>query len=123
MMTPKQVVMEWAAAFNRYDVAAAAAPYHYDSINIQMPIGEPVLGRESIVGAFTGLFRAFPDNCTEVEHLFEDDEWAILKWSLRGTHQDEFAGHPLSGRSFILRGSEFFQVTEGRIRFQRRLLG
>jgi ketosteroid isomerase-like protein len=69
MMTPKQAVMEWAAGFNRHDVAAAAALYHYDSINIQMPIGEPVLGRESIVGAFIGLFPAFPDSCAEVEHL------------------------------------------------------
>jgi steroid delta-isomerase-like uncharacterized protein len=119
MLTPKQVVLEWVAAFNRHEIAAAAALYHDDSINIQIPIGEPVLGRESIVGAFTGLFRGFPDTCAGVEHLFEDGEWAILEWSLRGTHHGEFAGHPPSGRSFILRGSEFFQVTEGKIRFQR----
>jgi ketosteroid isomerase-like protein len=37
MMTPKQVVTEWAAAFNRHDTAAAATLYHDDATNIQVP--------------------------------------------------------------------------------------
>jgi steroid delta-isomerase-like uncharacterized protein len=111
--------LEWAAAFNRHDIAGTAALYHDDSINIQMLIGKPVPGRDSTISACAGLFRAFPDVRVEVEHLFEDGEWAILEWTLRGTHHGEFAGHPPSGRAFTLRGAEFFQAVGGRIRFQR----
>lgn len=42
MMTPKQVVMEWAAAFNKHDAETAAALYHDDAMNIQIPASEPV---------------------------------------------------------------------------------
>jgi steroid delta-isomerase-like uncharacterized protein len=120
MIAPKQTVVEWIAAFNKHDVATIAALYYEDATNIQIPaVAEPVRGRQSMINVFTGLFRAFPDCSAEVDHLFEDGEWAILEWSLRGTLCGEFAGHPPNGRGFILRGSEFFQVTNGEIQLQR----
>jgi steroid delta-isomerase-like uncharacterized protein len=119
MMTPKQVVTEWAAAFNRRDAAAAAALYHDDATNIQVALGEPVRGRPAMLDSFAAFFRAFPDSYTQVEHVFEDGEWAIIEWSGGGTFLGEFAGYAPTGRSFTLRGCGFFHVTDGKIRFQR----
>jgi len=119
MMTPKQIVTEWAAAFNRHDAAAAAALYHDDATNIQIAWSEPVRGRQAMLDAFTAILRAFPDSHSEIEHTFEDGEWVIIEWSLGGTFRDEFAGHAPTGRSFRLRGCEFFHVTDGKIRSQR----
>jgi steroid delta-isomerase-like uncharacterized protein len=119
MMTPKQVVMEWVAAFNKHDAAAAATLYHDDATNIQVPLGEPVRGRQAMLESFTAILRAFPDSYTQVEQIFDDGEWAIIEWSFRGTIRGEFAGHAPSGRSFTLRGCEFFHVTDGKIRVQR----
>jgi steroid delta-isomerase-like uncharacterized protein len=119
MMTPKQVVTEWAAAFNRRDAAAAAALYHDDATNIQVALGEPIRGRQAMLDSFAAFFRAFPDSYTQVEHVFEDGEWAIIEWSGGGTFLGEFAGYAPTGRSFTLRGCGFFHVTDGKIRFQR----
>lgn len=74
MKTPKQVATDWAAAFNRHDAAAAAALYHGDATNIQVPWGEPVRGRQAMLDAFTAILRAFPDSHSEIEHAFEDGE-------------------------------------------------
>ena len=119
MNSPKQVVTEWAAAFNRRDAAAAAALYHDDATNIQVALGEPVRGRQAMLDNFTAFFRAFPDSYTQVEHIFEDGEWAIIEWSGGGTFLGEFAGHAPTGHRFTLRGCGFFQVTDGKICFQR----
>jgi hypothetical protein len=47
MMMPKQVVLEWTAAFNRHDAAAMAALYHDDSMNLQLPHDEPARERQA----------------------------------------------------------------------------
>lgn len=119
LKTPKQVVTEWAAAFNRQDAAGAAALYHEDATNIQIAEGEPMRGRQAILDSFTSLFRAFPDSYTRVENMFEDGEWSIIEWVGGGTFRGEFAGCAPTGRSFILRGCGFFDVANGKIRFQR----
>lgn len=79
MKTPKQVVTEWAAAFDRHDAAAATALYHDDATNIQVPWREPVRGRQAMLDAFTAILRAFPDSHSEIEHTFEDGEWVITR--------------------------------------------
>jgi uncharacterized protein (TIGR02246 family) len=76
--TARQVVTKWADAFNRRDAAAAAALYHDDATNIQVSLGEPVRGQQAMRESFTEFFRAFPDSHTQVEHIFEDGEWAII---------------------------------------------
>jgi steroid delta-isomerase-like uncharacterized protein len=116
---PKDVVMEWAAAFNRHDAAAMAALYHDDSMNVQLPRGEPVRRRRAMLDAFTAILRALPDTHSQIEHFFEDGEWVVIEWRFDGTMRGEFAGHAPTGRSFTLRESEFFHVTHGKIRLQR----
>ena len=101
MRSPKQTVLLWVELFNRADADAVAALYHTDAINHQV-VNEPIVGQEAIRQMFTREFAAAEMVCM-VEHIFEDGEWAILEWK-----------DPLG-----LRGCGFFQVQEGRIRFQR----
>jgi limonene-1,2-epoxide hydrolase len=100
-MTPRKVVETWVAAFNRADADALAALYAEDAINHQVA-DSPVAGREAIRSKFAAEFRTARMTCI-VENLFEDGAWAILEWR-----------DPLG-----LRGCGFFQVADGRIRFQR----
>ena len=111
--------MAWVDAFNRRDAEAAAALYHENAVNWQIAAGEPTSGREAILADLRAFFAAFPDNYTNTENLFEDGDWAILEWSGGGTWQGDFAGLKPNGRSFTLRGSGFFRVVDGKIRFQR----
>jgi ketosteroid isomerase-like protein len=100
-MTPRQLVETWVDAFNRADADALAALYAENAVNHQVPEA-PVAGREAIRRMFAAGFEAADMTCM-VENLFEDGEWAILEWR-----------DPLG-----LRGCGFFQIADGRIRFQR----
>jgi len=119
MKTPKEVLQAWVEAMNERDAHKAAALYSDDAINIQVAVDEPVCGREAILQGFLSFFRAFPDNYTHVENLFEDGEWAIIEWSGGGTLLGEFAGIAPSSQQFTLRGCGFFKVINGKIHFQR----
>jgi predicted ester cyclase len=87
--------------------------------NFQVALGAPSVGRHTILNDLLSFFGAFPDNFTRNETLFGDGEWAMSEWSSGGTWRGEFAGMAPNGRSFALRGSGFFYVTDGKIRLQR----
>src|SRR5829696_1277910 len=119
MKAPREVVQEWAAAYNQRDARAAAELYHEDATNFQVALGTPSVDKQTILGDLISFFGAFPDNLTHVENLFEDGEWAILEWSGGGTWRGEFAGMPANGRSFRIRGCGCFHVVAGQIKLQR----
>jgi limonene-1,2-epoxide hydrolase len=100
-MTPKQLVTEWVAAFNRADHVALAAMYAPAAINHQVA-ESPVEGREAIHAFFKAGFAVAEMHCI-VENLFEDGEWAILEWR-----------DPKG-----LRGCGFFHIKDDKIIFQR----
>jgi limonene-1,2-epoxide hydrolase len=100
-VSPKVLVRTWVDAFNRGDVDALAALYAEDAVNHQV-VEAPLLGRGAIREMFAREF-ALADMTCIVENLFEDGEWAMLEWR-----------DPLG-----LRGCGFFQVVNGKIRFQR----
>ena len=100
-MTPKQLITHWVEVFNKTDAAALAELYHEDAINHQVA-NEPVVGKSAIKEMFVKEF-AMADMVCIIENIFEDGEWAILEWK-----------DPLG-----LRGCGFFQVIDGKIKFQR----
>lgn len=100
-MRPKELVEQWGVCFNEGDAAKVAALYHEDAINHQVA-NEPVKGRGAIQAMFAAEFSTAEMNCIP-ENIFEDGEWAILEWK-----------DPLG-----LRGCGFFQVIDGKIKFQR----
>lgn len=101
IVTPKQVVERWIAAFNDGDADRLATLYEEAAVNHQVAL-PAVEGREAIREMFAREFAEAKMVCVP-ENIFEDGEWAILEWR-----------DPLG-----LRGCGFFHVVEGRIRFQR----
>ena len=101
MRTPKEVVQKWVDAFNSSDADSIGALYAEDATNHQV-VREPVEGRAAIQAMFKREFAAADMECI-VENVFEDGDWAILEWR-----------DPTG-----LRGCGFFNVVNGRIRFQR----
>jgi len=98
---PKELVVEWVAAFNRGDAESLARLYADDAVNHQV-VREPVRGRDAIREMFRREFSSATMVC-RIENLFQDGEWAILEWS------------DPNG----LRGCGFFRVIDGRIVLQR----
>jgi len=101
MLTPRDVLEEWIAAFNRADVEAITELYAENATNHQVA-NEPVIGKAAIRQMFVKEFAAAEMTCIP-ENIFEDKEWAILEWTdPNGLH-----------------GCGFFQVLNGKIVFQR----
>lgn len=100
-MTPKELIKRWGKLFNQGNSEEIAILYYEDAVNHQVT-NDPVQGRENIQQMFEQEFTAVEMNCI-VENIFEDGEWAILEWK-----------DPKG-----LRGCDFFQVINGKIKFQR----
>ncbi len=100
-MQPKEVIKEWVSLFNQGKASELAELYHIDAINHQVA-NDPIIGKQAIKEMFITEFDTAEMTCI-LEHIFEDGEWAIIEWR-----------DPLG-----LRGCGFFQVLEGKIKFQR----
>jgi limonene-1,2-epoxide hydrolase len=100
-MEPRDLIRNWVSAFNRADSEAMGELYAKDAVNHQV-IWEPLVGRGAIQEMFEREFRRATMVC-QIEHIFQDGEWAILEWS-----------DPKG-----LRGCGFFKVTDDQIVFQR----
>ena len=79
MKSPKEVLSDWVAAYNARDPHALSALYHDDAVNHQVALGEPLRGRAALLESFITFFRAFPDNHTNPENMFQDGQWAIIE--------------------------------------------
>ena len=100
-MKPKELIQHWVKLFNQGNAGELSELYHSDAVNHQVA-NEPIRGKDAIKEMFKDEFENAEMTCI-IENLFEDGEWAILEWK-----------DPLG-----LRGSGFFQVINGKIKFQR----
>ncbi len=100
-MKPKALIEKWVRVFNEGNADKIAEFYHLDAINHQVA-KEPIKGKSAIKEMFATEFKTAKMSCI-VENIFEDGDWAILEWK-----------DPLG-----LRGCGFFQVVDGKIKFQR----
>lgn len=119
MKSPKEVMIDWVAAYNDRNPYVLAALYHEDAENIQVAFGDTLKGRDAMLESFISFFHAFPDNYTHIENLFEDQEWAIIEWQGGGTFLNSFNNFAPTRKSFTLRGCGFFYIIEEKIHFQR----
>jgi steroid delta-isomerase-like uncharacterized protein len=106
-------------AYNRHDAVAASSLYDEGATNTQWPWASRVDGRDAVRSTFERTFRAFPDIHVVANSLLDAGEHAVLEWTFSGTMRGEFAGHPPSGRRFVMRGCEVFLVRRARIVAQR----
>ena len=100
-MKPAEIITEWVRIFNLADADLLSEFYHDDAINHQVA-NEPVIGKPAIRQRFVEEFETADMVCI-IENIFEDGDWAILEWK-----------DPLG-----LRGCGFFQIMDGKIKFQR----
>lgn len=100
-MNRKAIIQNWVATFNKGEAKALTELYHDDAINHQVA-NDPIEGKVAIREMFEQEFERAKMVCI-IENIFEDGEWVILEWK-----------DPLG-----LRGCGFFQIIDGKIKFQR----
>lgn len=100
-MTPKEILEQWVTLFNEGNAQELARLYHTDAVNHQVT-NDPAIGRNEIFRMFQSEFENAEMTCIP-ENIFQDGNWAILEWK-----------DPLG-----LRGCGFFEIINGKIKFQR----
>jgi steroid delta-isomerase-like uncharacterized protein len=118
-MEPKQLLQNWIDAFQRWDLDAVVACYAEDAVNFQVAAGEPAVGIEQIRNDTAEFFQGFPDAWSRVDNLMSDGDWAAWEWLGGGTFTGEFYGNEPTGKSFEIRGCGFFNISNGKIVYQR----
>jgi steroid delta-isomerase-like uncharacterized protein len=118
-MEPKQLLQNWIDAFQRWDLDAVVACYAEDAVNFQVAAGEPAVGIEQIRKDTAEFFQGFPDAWSRVDNLMSDGDWAAWEWLGGGTFTGEFYGNEPTGKSFEIRGCGFFNISNGKIVYQR----
>ena len=70
---------------------------------------------EDLKTSIDGFLRAFPGLKADVRHLVREEDLVSSWVSYRGTHREEFAGVPGSGRSVKFAAWDLFRVRDGKI--------
>src|SRR6516225_5909494 len=86
-------------AWRRRDPAALAACHDPDGV-IVSPLFATARGRAAIQNSYAAMFTAFPDLELTVDATVVDLPHVANFETLRGTHTNEFLGHPGTNRRF-----------------------
>ena len=100
-MKPVDVLEQWIERFNAGDVDGLMELYAEDAVNHQI-VTDPLVGRDNIRRLFETEFARAEMTCIP-EKIHDAGDWVILEWS-----------DPKG-----LCGCGFFNIVDGKIRFQR----
>lgn len=113
----REVALAAVEAVQRHDLDQIVAMAHRDDyVDDFVAIGE-FRGIDAVRGFFGELFAAMPDFEMTVERIVADESSAAVKWRAQATFSSApFQGIQPTGRTVKLRGVDFFEVEDGRIR-------
>ena len=72
-------------------------------------------GSEGYKNFFADLRAAFPDLQVEVETLVADSDQVAFAYTLTGTQNGPFQGHPPTGKAVEVRGLQISRFADGRM--------
>jgi steroid delta-isomerase-like uncharacterized protein len=75
----------------------------------------PPMDRAGHGGFGRAFYAAFPDLHHEIEQVFADDDVAVVRFSLHGTHSAAFFGIPASNRKIAVPAHIILHVRDGQV--------
>ena len=113
------MVREGHAAYNEHDFDGAVANYAEDAVRFMVPTGESYEGKEGYKRYLRGWTDAFPDSATEVSAVHAGEDFVVVEFVGRGTHEDTLrsaAGDiPVTGRRVEIPFCEVHEVRDGKL--------
>ncbi len=79
------------------------------------PPGPDLQGRDGIRQFVMMVRSAFPDAHFTVEDRIVEGNTLVARWTMRGTHQGEFAGVPATGKPVVLTGIAIHRFADDQI--------
>jgi steroid delta-isomerase-like uncharacterized protein len=111
----RELVRAFVAAVNSGDADAVADVLADDFVD-RTPVPDQREGRDGFIDQKLGELRlAFPDLSLSLEDEVIGVDRVAWRWTLRGTNEGSFAGHPPTGRKVEFQGINIERVAVGRI--------
>ncbi|MGB8224843.1 MAG: ester cyclase [Polyangiales bacterium] len=118
-MENEQVISRFFEAWNAKDWVAWGALHSEDVRHAGPDHAQPIIGRDLVLAAHTGLGTVFPDFHYEVTHMFSSGPNVCVEWTLTGTHRGPLPGpggriEP-TGREIDITGAFVFQIVQDQV--------
>ena len=85
-------------------------------LSVSYPILPDVIrGTEGFKQFLTGFHAAFPDADVTIEDEISEDDKAVVRWKLRGTHLGELLGIPPTGKQVEVTGITIYHIVGGKV--------
>jgi|SRR5579859_711553 len=114
-----RVVQEFFEAWNAHDWDRWEQLHAEEAHHAGPDHAQPLVGREPILKAHTGLAKVFPDFCYEITRIFAQGDLVCAEWILTGTQEGAMpvpGGKAApSGKSIRVPGCFVFQVADGKV--------
>jgi steroid delta-isomerase-like uncharacterized protein len=113
---------EWAVAWSSADSSDPKRVldlYVDDLVFEDATLGAVLHGKDELRTFVDDAFSAIPDFKYHVRNRFATDQWAVIEWTMSGTHRADLPGMPATGKSFSsVRGATVLELDAGKIRRQ-----
>ena len=121
---PETLAREYVEAWNSRDVEEitlffAPGGVYVDVTSVNNGWATPWEGHEEIRRAVADLYAAIPDFAFEVRSVHSGENFAIIEWTMRGTHSADWKTLPATGRTLSVPGVSVIEFADEMIRRQR----
>jgi steroid delta-isomerase-like uncharacterized protein len=102
-------------AWNRRDLGSIAETHAPDCVHHDPSNPVPMQGIEALRAQLRAVQQAFPDVQITVHDLVAEGDLVAVRWTLKGTQREPFAGIPATGRTVSVGGMIMHRLREGKI--------
>ena len=113
--TPRDIVHQLIAAWNRHDAHGMTALYAEDYTGEDTGRNQPDRSSRDILRMAVSNFRGFPDSHLALVDLIAEGDRVAFVWRMTGTHKASIMNIPATGRKITLLGTSIFTIRNGKI--------
>jgi len=103
----REVYVDWDMALVDAVVSPAFTSHDW-------PVDSPT-GPQAFRDYYAAIRSAVPDARYEVDDLIAEADRVVVRWTMRGIHEGDFAGIVATGRTIALQGIAIYRVDNGKL--------
>jgi len=106
----------WAADWSSHDVDHLLSLFTDDCLYEDVTFGVANRGKAELRAFADGIFAVFPDFKVELTTRFSAGDWAVMEWTISGTHKGDLPGMSATNKTFSIRGATIIELRSGKIK-------
>lgn len=116
-MTPRELFEGWfAEVWNKHDPGRMGAFMADDALFHSATVdGQPVRGPDGFRPLMEAMLGAIPDIEFTIDHIVEQGEMAVARWTATGTHLGHHLGAPATEEQLRVTGMVMIRCADGKV--------